>query len=59
MYIIEWNGKDCYKMIKVNRQTFPEPFRPVTAEKEGSHPVMDVLTGYDLNPSRMSSSRYI
>ena len=26
------------------------------ALKEGSHPVICVLTGYDLNPSRMSSS---
>lgn len=41
------------------RHTFPDPLRPVTAEKEGSQPVMEVLTGYDLKPSRMSSSRYI
>jgi len=26
------------------------------ALKEGSHPVICVLTGYDLKPSRMSSS---
>ncbi len=30
---------------------FPEPFRPVIALKEESHPVIVVRPGYDLNPN--------
>ena len=35
---------------------FPEPLRPVIALNEASQPVIEVRTGYDLNPSRTSSS---
>lgn len=30
-------------------------YRPVIALNDESQPAIDVLTGYDLNPSRMSS----
>jgi hypothetical protein len=35
---------------------FPEPLRPVIALNEASQPVIEVRTGYDLKPSRTSSS---
>lgn len=34
---------------------FPDPFKPVMALKEESQPEIEVRTGYDLKPSRMSS----
>lgn len=41
------------KHIASKMLDFPEPFRPVIALNEGSHPVIVVLSGYDLKPIRI------
>ena len=38
------------KHIASRMLDLPDPLRPVMALKEGSHPVIWVLTGYDLKP---------
>jgi hypothetical protein len=38
------------KHIASRMLDLPEPFRPVMALKEGSHPTIWVRTGYDLKP---------
>lgn len=40
------------KQIASRMFDLPEPFRPVIALNEGSHPVICVRTGYDLNPDK-------
>lgn len=48
---------DCMFVIPSTKQIasrmfdFPEPLRPVMALNDGSHPVICVLTGYDLKPA--------
>jgi hypothetical protein len=40
------------KHIASRMLDLPEPFNPVIALKEGSHPVICVRTGYDLKPTK-------
>lgn len=46
------------KQIALRMLDFTEPLRPVIALNDKSNPVIRVLTGYDLNSSRMSSSNH-
>ena len=43
------------KQIASRMLDLPEPLRPVMALKDGSHPVIWVRTGYDLNPKIIAS----
>ncbi len=41
------------KQIASRMLDLPEPLRPVMALNDGSHPVICVLTGYDLKPLKV------